>query len=80
MRRASVSAPSNIAEGDEYGSDKQAVKFFYVAKGSAAELLTQSVIGHEIGYIADDEFQFIYEECKGISAMLTKLIKARSKE
>jgi four helix bundle protein len=80
MRRAAVSISSNISEGDEYGSDKQAAKFFYVAKGSAAELLTQSIIAHEIGYIADTEFQFISEECKGISAMLTKLIQARSKQ
>jgi four helix bundle protein len=79
IRRASISIPSNIAEGDESGSKKQAVRFFYVAKGSAAELLTQSVIAHEIGYLADDEFHYINEECKGISAMLTKLIKARVK-
>jgi four helix bundle protein len=78
MRRAAVSTPSNISEGDEYSSDKQAVKFFYVAKGSVAELLTQSIIAHEIGYIVDSEFHYINEECKGISAMLTKLIKARS--
>jgi four helix bundle protein len=80
MRRAAVSISSNISEGDEYGSDKQATKFFYVAKGSAAELLTQSIISHEIGYITDTEFQFTNEECKGISAMLTKLIQARAKE
>jgi len=79
IRRASISIPSNIAEGDESGSNKQAVKFFYVAKGSAAELLTQTIIAREIGYISEDENSFISEECKGISAMLTKLIKVRAK-
>lgn len=78
MRRASVSVPSNIAEGDEYGSDKQAVRFFHVSKGSAAELLTQTIIAHEIDYLTDNEFQYIREECKGLSAMLTNLIRARS--
>jgi len=78
MRRASISVPSNIAEGDEYGSDKQAIRFFHVAKGSSAELLTQTIIAHEIAYITEDEFSFTQEECKGISAMLTKLIKVRS--
>jgi four helix bundle protein len=79
IRRASISVPSNIAEGDESGSNKQAVKFFYVAKGSVAELLTQTIIARDIGYITEDEVNFISEECKGISAMLTKLIKVRVK-
>jgi hypothetical protein len=43
IRRAAVSIPSNIAEGDELGSNKQAIKFFFIAKGSSAELLTQSI-------------------------------------
>ena len=78
MRRAAISMPSNIAEGDEYGSDKQAIRFFYIAKGSSAELLTQTIISKEIGYIGDQDARYIFEECKGISAMLTKLIKVRS--
>jgi four helix bundle protein len=78
MRRAAVSAPSNIAEGDEYGSDKQAIRFFHVAKGSTAELLTQAIIANEIGYIEDDSFQHIATETKSISAMLTRLIQSRS--
>jgi four helix bundle protein len=79
MREAAVSAPSNIAEGDEYGSDKQAIRFFRVAKGSVAELLTQSLIAHEVGYIVENECHYLQEECKGISAMLAKLIDARSR-
>lgn len=38
IRRATVSIPSNIAEGDDIGSDKQAIRHFYIAKGSAAEV------------------------------------------
>jgi four helix bundle protein len=78
MRRAAVSIPSNIAEGDEYGSNKQAVKFLHFAKGSAAELLTQAIIAHEIEYIVVGELQHIAAECKAISAMLTRLIQSRS--
>jgi four helix bundle protein len=78
MRRAAVSTPSNIAEDDEYGSDKQAIRFFRVAKGSITELLTQSIIAHEVDYVTGDEFHYIQEECKGISAMLNKLIAGRS--
>ena len=38
--RAAVSIPSNIAEGDELGTDKQSIRFFHTAKGSSAEALT----------------------------------------
>ena len=78
IRRATVSIPSNIAEGDELGTDRQAVKFFYTAKGSAAEVLTQSIIAQEIGYLTEEQFHHISEECLGISAMLAKLISARA--
>jgi len=39
MRRAAVSIASNIAEGDERDTDKDAIRFFYMAKGSLAGLL-----------------------------------------
>ena len=78
IRRSVVSIPSNIAEGDELGTDKQAVKFFHIAKGSAAETLIQAIIAHEIGYLEEKHFDYIQEECRAVSGMLTKLIRARS--
>jgi four helix bundle protein len=36
IRRAAVSIPSNIAEGDESGTNRMAVKYFHMAKGSLA--------------------------------------------
>jgi four helix bundle protein len=79
IRRAVVSIASNIAEGDELDTDRQSIKFFYIAKGSAAEVLTQATIALEIGYLRKESFLQIEKECKTISAMLTKLIRARSK-
>ncbi len=78
IQRSAISIPSNISEGDELETDKQAVKHFYIAKGSAAELLTQLLIGQEIGYISKDQAEKLVEECKVISIMLLKLIRARS--
>ena len=78
IRRAVVSIPSNIAEGDELGTDRQAIKFFYIAKGSSAELFTQIIIAHEIGYLENQQFDHIKNECRTISGMLTRLIQARS--
>lgn len=78
IRRAAVSIPSNIAEGDDLGTDKQAVRFFYMAKGSCAEVLTQTIIACEIGYLAEEDFIYIEEECRNLSGMLTRLIQSRS--
>lgn len=36
IQRAAVSIPANISEGDELGTNKQSVRHFYIAKGSAA--------------------------------------------
>jgi four helix bundle protein len=78
IQRSAVSIPSNIAEGDDLETDKQSVRHFYIAKGSTAELLTQLIIAHEIGYIDTDTSDSLVNDCKIISVMLTKLIKARS--
>jgi four helix bundle protein len=78
IRRAAVSIPSNIAEGDELKTNKQSVQYFFMAKGSLAELMTQALISFEIGYINHDDFLHIKDEHKIISSMLTKLIQARS--
>ena len=79
MRRAAVSIPSNIAEGDELDTDRQAIKFFYTAKGSSAELLTQAMIAYEIGYLKKEHFGHIQQECQALSGMLARLIQARGK-
>lgn len=78
LRRAAVSIPSNIAEGDERDTNKDSVRFLYIAKGSLAELLTQLEICKEIGYITEEEFSYVSEEYTKIAKMLGKLIKVRS--
>ncbi len=79
IRRAAVSIPSNIAEGDERETDKEAVRYFYIAKGSSAEVLTQAIIALEVKYIAQETFDGIKQRCVEISSMLSRLIAARSK-
>ncbi len=80
MRRASVSIPSNISEGDQLESDKSSVRFFRISKGSAAELITQSLIAYRIGYLSSDDANNIKKECKEILAMLDGIIRFREKE
>jgi four helix bundle protein len=50
MRRAAVSVPSNIAEGQARRGRKEFVQFLSHAEGSLAELDTQLMLGVELGY------------------------------
>ena len=75
IQRASVSIPSNIAEGFERESDKEFMRYLYIAKGSCAEVRTQLFIICEIGWISNDEYVLSNNKCLEISRMLMGLIK-----
>lgn len=78
VRRSAVSIPSNIAEGDERGTNKESVRFLYIAKGSLAELQTQLEIAHAVGYIDELTLNAFNDKTKTIGKMLGGLIKTRS--
>jgi len=50
IRRASVSVPSNIAEGAARSSDKEFIQFLYISLGSLSELETQILLSRDLGY------------------------------
>jgi four helix bundle protein len=77
IRRAAVSVPSNIAEGDERDTDKDAVRFLYIAKGSLAELRTQLEIAAEVGLIPTSRQSELDTNCATLARMLGALINAR---
>ena len=77
LRRSVVSVASNLAEGDERNTDRDSVRFFYIAKGSLAELRTQIEIAHEIGYLEKNIFDKLEADCEEIGKMIGRLIKVR---
>jgi four helix bundle protein len=80
IRRAAVSVPSNIAEGDESGFNKLGIRYFYNAKASLAELETQIEIAREINYLDKDDFLLLVELIDRLSRKLRKLIQYRSRK
>lgn len=73
MRRAVVSIPSNIAEGQGRNSDKEFIQFLSIARGSLWELETQIEICLRIGYIDQNLTTTIYNLIAEISKMLNAL-------
>lgn len=73
MRRASVSIPSNIAEGWGRLSRKSYIQFLRISRGSLFELETQILITKELNYISDSEI--IENLITKISKMLNSIIK-----
>jgi four helix bundle protein len=75
VTRSGLSIPSNIAEGTARRSDRESVQFLSVARGSAAELASQVMIGMEAGLVSRDVGQRWLQELRDIQAMLVGLIK-----
>ena len=77
IQKAAVSIVSNIAEGDERGTNPESIHFFNIAKGSTAEVITQLHIAYRIGYIGAENFEELNNLTEKIRASLKNLIKAR---
>jgi four helix bundle protein len=78
LRRAAVSVCSNIAEGDARQTDKESVQFFFIAKGSLAEISAQLEIALEVHSLPSSSVtSLLQEECEAISAMLQSIITHR---
>jgi len=70
IQRASVSVPSNIAEGFERQTDKEFVQFLFIAKGSNGELRTQLYLAIELKYIEKKTGIEMIERAKKLSGMI----------
>ena len=73
MRRAAVSISSNIAEGSSRNSRKDFARFIEIATGSVFEVVSQSYIGRNQGFLTPEEFSTLYEAAEEQSRMLSGL-------
>lgn len=75
IQRASVSVMNNIAEGFERSSNIEFKHFLFIAKGSAGEVRSMSILALELGYINTKSFDDIFTKSEEISKILSGLIK-----
>jgi len=78
IRRAAVSVPSNVAEGQVRHSQRVFARYVDIALGSAAEVSTQLLIAREIGYLSPEDHQRLSDELTEITKMLHGLYRSVS--
>ncbi|WP_282086433.1 four helix bundle protein [Aquimarina algiphila] len=75
IRRASVSIPSNIAEGYGRMGKNDYLRFLNIAISSLFELQTQLEIGKNLSFLQENNFNILFEDTREIERMLVSYIK-----
>ena len=73
MRRAAVSIPSNIAEGQARNTTGEFVQFISHAEGSAAEVDTQLRLSIKLGYYSTNDLETVFRLLTDVQKMLKRL-------
>ncbi len=76
LNRASISIPSNIAEGAGRDSKKEFNQFLNIALGSAYELETQLILSNEFGYLEKEKLTKISADLSKLQRMISALKKS----
>ncbi len=73
LRRAVVSIPSNIAEGNGRYSDKDQVRFLSIAYGSLLECYCQLQLAKDLSYLAETDIEEVRPYVENIARGLSNL-------
>jgi four helix bundle protein len=76
LRRASVSVPSNIAEGKGRSSDKELAQFLCHSRGSLFEIETQVNLARRLGYLDAQRAESILRKAARVGQLLNGLLRA----
>lgn len=79
IKRAAASVPANIVEGHSRNSQKDFLRFLYIARGSLEELRYFLLLSKDLQYIDDTKYDEIEATCTQTSKLLNGLIKSLSK-
>ena len=76
IRRSSVSVPSNIAEGHARPTTRDYLRFLGISLGSLAEMETQLLLAHRLGYIDEATLDLVLAVSDRVGRMLRGLMKS----
>ena len=75
IRRASMSIPTNIAEGCGRNADAEFARFLQIAMGSASETEYQLLLSHDLGFLNKAQYDKLNIDVTEIKRMLASLLK-----
>ena len=75
IRRASISIPTNIAEGCGRGSDADFAHFLQIAMGSACETEYQLLLSYDLGYLPQEAYCALRDGLLEVKRMISSLLK-----
>jgi four helix bundle protein len=75
IRRAAVSTMNNIAEGFERGSNKEFIRFLFIARGSVGEVRSLLYVASDQGYMKESDFREACDLCIRSSQVIWGLIR-----
>jgi four helix bundle protein len=76
IRRAAVSVPSNIAEGQARKAPTDFKRFLHIALGSLAEVDTQLILAQEFGYLTKEDVDVMDTQIQDLRKKLYALINS----
>ena len=76
MRRAAVSIPSNIAEGQAHYSNREFRHFLRHSRGSLAELETQILIAERRNYLTEPQTAELLSRTHEVGRILSGLLNS----
>jgi four helix bundle protein len=76
LRRAAVSVPSNIAEGQGRNTAGEFKQFLGIAKGSMAELITLIDLSKDLKYIDQIKYDEVMQHCEEVYKLVNGLLKS----
>ncbi len=74
LRRAAISVPNNIAEGKGYKSNKDLLRFLYMARGSCLEVQSELIIAGQLEYLSKDAAQKLLDDAAVVGRELNAMI------
>jgi len=80
LRRAAVSIPSNIAEGQGRASIKEFHNFLSIAHGSVREVETQIMIAQRLGYLGPEVVEGILQSAAEVGRLIKGLMNSLSRK
>jgi len=79
MRRAAISIPSNIAEGQGRLTQGEFIQFLGIARGSLLELETQILVARNLRYLDEPTLKNLLELTSEVGRLVNGLLSAVKK-